>query len=308
MKTERRHELQTNQLADSLARLIESAKPYSRAGLALLVAIVVVVFAWFFMAHQSNSRVAQGWDEYFAALEPSNRDAREQLNDISVRYAGTPVAEWARLVLADLQLDNGTNQLLVQKKDARDELRQAAEKYRGVLLEARLPAVRQQATFGLARAHEALGTPDSLEEARKEYRSIGQQWPDCAYAAAGESRANDLDQASTKNFYDWLAKYEPPAPLTKEPGIPGARPEFLKDSLDDGVKLPSATDGAAAPATTDQVELGGEEAPAGSQPPTEPLTAPSADAAGQDAAPADKPAASPADNPPSSNGAAPESK
>ena len=37
MKTERRHELQTNVLADSLARWIDKAKPYSRAALAVLI-------------------------------------------------------------------------------------------------------------------------------------------------------------------------------------------------------------------------------------------------------------------------------
>ena len=41
MKTERRHELQTNVLADSLARWIEAVKPYSRAALAVVIALVV---------------------------------------------------------------------------------------------------------------------------------------------------------------------------------------------------------------------------------------------------------------------------
>jgi hypothetical protein len=247
MKTERRHELQTNQLADSLARGIEAVKPYSRAALAVVLALIVLAFAWVYMANQNNRRVAQGWTEYFDAL--AKRDARDDLTEIATRYAGTPVAQWARLVLADIQLDDGTNRLFVEKKDARDELRQAAEKYRAVLLEARHPTLEQHATYGLARAHEALGTTESLEDARKEYRSIGEKWPDSAYAEVAAARAKDLDQLDTKNFYDWLAKYEPPKPPTNQPGQPGVRPDFLKDSLDEGVKLPSVLDGGTPPGT-----------------------------------------------------------
>jgi hypothetical protein len=55
MKTERRHELQTNQLADSLAHWIEAVRPYSRAGLALVVAVAVSIFAWGYLS-VSNSR------------------------------------------------------------------------------------------------------------------------------------------------------------------------------------------------------------------------------------------------------------
>lgn len=248
MRTERRHELQTNELADSLARVIETVRPYSRAGMALVLAIVVLGFTWAYLTNQSSRRLSQGWTEYFDAL--AKRDSRDDLNDIVTRYAGTPVAQWARLVLADIQLDNGTNRLFIDKKDGRDELRQSVEKYRAVLLEGRDAMVREHATFGLARAHEALGTPESLEEARKEYRSIGQDWPDSAYKGAAEARAKALDQLATKNFYDWLAKYEPPKPLTNEPGKPGARPDFLKEPPDAGVKLPTIGPSSGEPSTT----------------------------------------------------------
>ena len=269
MKTERRHELQTNELANSLAHFIEAVKPYSRALVSAGIALVVLLFAWTYLANQNSYRAEQGWTEYFDAL--NKRNPTEDLEDIATRYTGTSVAEWARLVLADFQTSEGTNRLFVQKTDAREELRKAAERYRAVILESRDPTVLQHATFGLAHAHEALGTPDSLEEARKEYRSIGEKWPNSAFAAAATARANDLDQLSTKNFYDWLAKYEPPKATMQGPGQPGVKPDFLKDSLEDGVKLPSALDKgapAAEPSTTLEI------APADSSPAADTTPAP----------------------------------
>ncbi|MBI3837475.1 MAG: hypothetical protein HY288_06030 [Planctomycetia bacterium] len=292
MKTERRHELKTNQLADSLARWIEAAKPYSRAGLALVVAAIAILFAWGYLSAQNSRRDADGWQEYFDAF--NSRDPRDTLSDTSERYSGTPAGQWSRLVLADIQLDKGTNRLFIEKKDARDELRQAAEKYQSILMETRQPMMIERATFGLARAHEAMGM---LDKARDEYRSIAKQWPDSPYAEVADKRAKDLDQQGTKEFYDWFAKYEPPRPLSKEPGTPGAKPNFLDESsLDDkGLKLPSVIDDKTPlPKVTGEPESappGDETKPADGQPPVEP-------AAEEPAAPADdKPAKSPSDKP-----------
>ncbi len=229
MKTERRHELQTNTLAATLARWIEVAKPYSRAAMAALVAIVVALFAWGFLSSQNSRRVAEGWTEFYDASMQPNRV--ERLADISQQYAGTQVSDWARLTLADLQLTNGTNRLMAQKQEARDELRQAAEGFQAVLLADSSPMICQRAMFGLARAHEAEAafekSNDKLTRAREEYLSIAARWPNSAFVAAANARAKDLDQQDTKSFYDWLARYEPPRSLAREPGTPGARPDFL---------------------------------------------------------------------------------
>jgi hypothetical protein len=300
MKTQRRHELQTNALADRLAHGIEAAKPYNKAIFGVFVAVFLVLVTWFYLTNQSASRVGEGWTEYYNAL--SKPDPRESLADIATRYAGTDVADWARLVIADIQLDDGTNRLLVDRKNARDELRESAEKYRTVIAASRHPTVLQHATYGLARAHEALGTPESLGDARKEYRSIGERWPDCAYAAAASTRAKALDELSTKNFYDWLAKYEPPAPAANAPGTPGVRPEFLSDpSVDDSVKLPSVLPGNVPPPSG--VPPSTDVPPADFTAPTPTETPPSAD----DAKAGDAPP-KPDDAPPPPEGEAPQAE
>lgn len=236
MKTERRHELKTNVLAHSLVRWIDAAKPYSRAGTAIVIALVVALFAWAYLSTQNTRRLADGWNEYFDAIGGRDPDSRGALRDISSRYAGTMVGQWARLTLADIQLDDGTNRLLQDRKIARDGLREASEKYRALLLETSHPTIRQRSLYGLARAQEALG---ELDEAQKQYRELAEQWPDGPFAAAAKARTSDLEKLGTKEFYDWLARYEPPPPLSNQPGKPGARPDFLSEpDAGDILKLP----------------------------------------------------------------------
>jgi hypothetical protein len=292
MKSTRRHELQTNELEASLAHWIETVKPYGRAIVALLVAVVVAITAWSYLSTQNQRKAAEGWEALYSALDSST--AREDLAGVAARYADTSVGPWARVTLADVLANDGTNRLLAEKTAARDSLQQAAEEYQAVLLETSNPMLLQRATFGLARAHEAQGTPDSLASARQEYRSIGEKWPDSPYKNDAEARAAALEAAPTKEFYDWLARYEPPRPLSKEPGTPGARPDFLSDPLQDtSTQLPSAID--------DTVPLPkfGEEPATGPSLGDEP-------AAGEEPASISEPADAPADDAQPSNASATE--
>ncbi len=299
MKTERRHELQTNVLADSLAHWIERAKPYSRAALAVVIALVALVFVWGYQSAQAVRRQSEGWSEYYDAM--MTRDPRERLGDIVERYAGTSVAHWSRAVLADMQLASGTDGLFSDRAGARELLQTALENYHAILRESDDPMLQQRATFGLARAREGLAK--DLAKAREEYRSIATKWPDSPYAAPAEARAKDLDRLATKTFYDWFAKYEPPRPMSREPGTPGVRPEFMQDTLDEGsLKLPSLLDGESpppdlgAPATlekpaeTDNPEAGGD-APAATEEP--PAAAPDTTSAPSETPPPSEPAPQP---------------
>jgi hypothetical protein len=296
MKTERRHELQTNVLADSLARWIDKAKPYSRAALAVLIALVAGVFVWGYQSAQGVRRQSEGWSEYYDAM--MTRDPRERLGDIAERYAGTSVAHWARVVLADIQLDDGTNRLFTDRAGAREELQNALEDYQAILRDSDDPMLTQRATFGLARAREGLAK--DLIKAREEYRSIATKWPDSPYAAPAEARAKDLDRMATKSFYDWFAKYEPPRPMAKEPGSPGVRPDFMKDTLDEGgLKLPSLLDSNPSDSGSPPPDLG---IPAADDTPAEPAKS---EAAGDVPAATETPAAEPpATEPPASAPAA----
>jgi hypothetical protein len=221
MKTERRHQLETNELADSLAHWVEAVKPYSRMISGLLIALVVLAFAYAFVGRHSAAKARQGWDEYFQA---SNQQfSREKLEDVADKFPGTPAAWWSRTVVGDMNLNDGVNLLFNDKASARDKLHAAVSDYESVVKEATETAVQQRATYGLARAHEALG---ELDDARKFYLQLCSKWPDSALEKPARQRANDLERQGTKEFYDWFEKQSPEKSLLSEPGKPGERPKL----------------------------------------------------------------------------------
>ena len=283
MKTERRHELQTNVLASKLAHWTESARPYGRAMLAGIIALIVAIIVWGYVATQNSRQVSEGWNDYFMAV--GVRD-EQRLQDVAEQYSGTVVADWARLTLADWELDNGTNRLLVDRTLAREQLRDAADEYNSLLLSAGSGTIAERATYGLARAHEAAG---ELEKARSEYRSLAQKWPDSPFAATSEARAKDLEALPTKQFYDWIARYEPPKALSAEPGTPGARPDFLKEPDAGTLQMPSSLGDTTSPFPS---LPGATESKAPDQPATTPTSTPELPAA-------DAPATTPAEPAPS---------
>jgi len=232
MKTERRHKLETNELADSLSHGIDSVKPYVRTIVGLLIALVVLAFAYAFVSRHAAAKAREGWDEYFQAfneLSQSNRFSREKFDDLIDKYPGTPAAWWSRTVVGDISLNEGANLLYTNKAEARDKLHSAINDYETVLKEATESAVLERATFGLGRAHESLG---ELKEAGDAYAALVKKWPSSALEQVARKRADDLNRQDTKQFYDWFDKQNPGTSMLKEPGKPGEKPGFDLDILD----------------------------------------------------------------------------
>jgi hypothetical protein len=98
----------------------------------------------------------------------------------------------------------------------------------------------QRATFGLARAYEALaGTRQSqgeLDKATEVYQELLQEWPDGPYGQLAAERLEDLNRRETRALYDKFAEFDPRPALPDVPGLPGTRPRFDLDSLsEDGI-------------------------------------------------------------------------
>jgi len=217
MKTVRRHELQTNTLADWTGKAIEDARPYGKIIGGTILAVVVLVIAFLVMTNRSQEGQAKAWSAYFSA---ANSQEPDELESVVGSQAGTSPGRWAALLLADRQLSEGLSQLLVDQAASTEALRNAVENYK-LAAEEPHDLVRQRAYLGLAKAHESLR---ELDPARAEYRRLIEEWPDGVFSEMAQERLADLDSDSTKRFYDWLAdqKAIPPAGA----GQPGDRPPF----------------------------------------------------------------------------------
>lgn len=155
MKSERRHELQKNQLADWLAGVIEKIKPYQNAILGVVILAVAVAAGLSWWTQRSAGKEAEAWDQVFAVMARGRMEPGE-FEDIVDKYPGTDVAHWAATMAGDLRLAMGCNALFENKAAANQELRGAGEQdgavdhYLKVLEESDNPMLRERATFGLA--------------------------------------------------------------------------------------------------------------------------------------------------------------
>lgn len=222
MKSERRHELQHNELAEWLAKSVETIKPYQNILLTALAAVLIAVLGYTWWSRESAAQATQAWDELNAVIESGNVTKLAQVID---DYPDTNVAYTAAVVLADSHLGEGCARLFISKAPAQDELSKAIKRYDSVRQQCQTPSLLERATFGLARAKEAKG---DLGPAEKLYEEIAAKWPGGAYSAAASQRLADLKRPATKRLYDQFARFDPKPAFS---GALGERPSFDPNSL-----------------------------------------------------------------------------
>lgn len=261
MKTEQRHKLETNDLAEWLTEAIERIKPYTKAILGIVLAAAALITIYSLLASRSREKQAKAWTDYYTALEQETPEKRlEALTAVVNNYGldGPPAAQWAEVMLGDLQLAAGINSLFVDKRSATNELEQAAQHFQAVADVAKDPLLKSRAYFGLARTQESRG---KLTEAIASYEMVTAEDDGSPYGPLATSRIADLKKNGTKDWYAWFVKQEPVVPKASGlPGVPGERPPFDTSSLTDpslGETLPSFStipptrDKSGAPPTTD---------------------------------------------------------
>ncbi|MBM4001420.1 MAG: tetratricopeptide repeat protein [Planctomycetes bacterium] len=218
MKSQRRHELQTNRLADSLGKSIEATRPYMRwIGLGAL-AVILVVFVGAWISSRNQTAAGNAWSDYFRAL--SSTDRQVALRDVSSVYPNSSAAIWADLATADFNLGQGC-QIIYQNRDEADKaLNQAIGAYQRVLdSNPRDTFLIQRAQFGLGLAHETLG---KLKDASQAYEKVIQQGELTAVAALAKNHLDMLKRDEVKSFYDWfVAQKSAPDLGGGLPGMPG---------------------------------------------------------------------------------------
>jgi hypothetical protein len=72
MKSERRHELQTNYLADWLTHKIETIRPYLNMILIAVALVALAAIVGAFVTGEQSTRAAVAWTDYFSAAAQSN--------------------------------------------------------------------------------------------------------------------------------------------------------------------------------------------------------------------------------------------
>jgi len=234
MKTERRHELQTNLLADHIGKYIQQVKPYSRHITTGILLLLAVVMAGLYFSNKWASERGAGWSDYLKTLAASDPVALEEVAEM---HAGSTAALWARQSAGEVKVAKATighppmiepGQLFTDRKGAVKTLEEAKEHFLAVAEDrASSPQLVERARFGLAQVYECLS--DTVN-AQKYYDEIVNSSPDSALSKLAKRRSERLSEGSVQGWYNWFGRQDP-APSTVPPDGSGKFPN-VSDDLD----------------------------------------------------------------------------
>jgi hypothetical protein len=202
MKTERRHELEANELAQRLEKVVVRVKPYSSTILTVIAVGLILWAAYSYLQQRNRAGATEAWYVFHQAANIEAPDVNA-LKLIVTEYEGAPVANWSRLMIADFSLAQGLEALFNDRSEATKQFETAEENYQGILQSSREEYLIDRAHLGLGRLNESR---NELDQAREQYNLIAARSPFHAYA---QERIKDLETNPTKDFYDWFAEQNP---------------------------------------------------------------------------------------------------
>ncbi len=227
MKSERRHELQENELADWLDSTIEKVTPHLKTIGGVILLLAVCFGAYVIWTNRAAADQSAAWDSFYAAAGSEN--ASEEMLRLADAQPAAPAGLWARIYVADGALAEGVQNLFTDRAVAKTKLKEAVTAYGQVAENAtgKYEPLVERALYGQAKAYEALGEKSDVDEAVKLYKRIKEEFPGTVLAGDADARITILESPAAKGFYDWFAKATP-APRTTPGagGIPGIGPAF----------------------------------------------------------------------------------
>jgi hypothetical protein len=223
MKSQHRHELETNWLAQHTGQWLKKIEPYYSLILGAIAAVAVLFVGLSYFSGASAARQSEAWNTYNQAVEsiPPNLVT---LRESAEEYPDSPMQQWADITWADGQVWLASTSYVQNRPTTMDALGRAAGVYQSLLQETEDPLIAGRAHFGLGRVYEL---QSELEKARNEYLAVTGP-----FTRLAELRAKDLEGQEAKDTYAWLATAEGPRRAPIGPGTPGQRPAFAPGDLD----------------------------------------------------------------------------
>ncbi|MDG2224295.1 MAG: tetratricopeptide repeat protein, partial [Rubripirellula sp.] len=255
MKTERRHELQQNDLAVYLNKIDKSIEPHKRSIVFAVAALFLALIAYgLYSSQQTGNRSS-------ATLELMNgagkRDA-EALAGVNEDYPNTIAGQWAKLYQGQQYLSDGMQSLYQDREEAKGLFADAQSAFNKVLETGKDRLLVSRANLGIAQANEALG---NLKDAITAYEAVAKAKESEAMIALANSRIETLKNPETEKFMAWFSDqdFSPADPSlpptlpsgTSIPGIPDLDLPNLQSAmegaaeereLEGGIGLPEVSD------------------------------------------------------------------
>jgi tetratricopeptide (TPR) repeat protein len=238
MKTERRHELETNVLARHVGDYLDRLGPHISTIAGVLIAIAVVMIVWSYLSGSSSARQSEAWNAYNEAMQGQMPNL-EQLKAAAEQNPGTRMQDMANITWADGQVWMASQEFIQKRSAAMEALERAVSSYQSVIHSSDDPRLVNRARYGLGRVYEMQNQP---EKAIEQYSTV-----EGAFAEFAKGRVTDLKNSRTQEIMSWLASATPPRRAAPAgPGTPGQRPAFSADDLTMPGETPKSTSANAA--------------------------------------------------------------
>jgi hypothetical protein len=253
MKSEHRHELQTNDLgkfAEKAAVFIDVHGNRLMIGVCLACLPLAGFIYWW--RSESNAQAA-AWRDFSAAI---NVGTATEFHTVWQDHPGRTPAYWARVHEGEQWLNQGVASMFRNVETGMDELKKARDAFQAIIDAPHKspPELRDRALFGLGRALESM-SDGSEGEAVKAYESLVKEFPNSIYKKDAEERIAVLNKGSGQEFYAWFTKY----PRPKLP-VKGPRDRIGSGEMDEKTKevlegFESMKDGTGKEKSTDDESL-----------------------------------------------------
>jgi hypothetical protein len=272
MKSERRHDLQSNELAHSLGTGIEKVQPFAQYIVGGVVIAALLAVGWGVYTSFAKKSAAAAWTEYYFTI---NTGDAESFKAIAADHPGSAAAIWAEQTAGDEYLADGIDALYKDRGQGVELLNKAISSYEVVKNKAQTTELRTRAELGLAQAYESLGQIDKAKALYQQVIAAGLQ---PAITTVATNRVEFLNSQAGKDFYAWFDKLKPaPAMPLKLPGdlnVPPTSPNLKFDAPVDTKGLELPTDSTPPASTTPVAPPQGADGKAIELPKTDPATPP----------------------------------
>jgi|SRR5579863_2636582 len=215
MKSEHRHDLQTNDLgkfAEKMAVFIDVHGNRLMIGVCLACLPLAGFIYWW--RSESNAQVA-AWRDFSVAI---NVDKAEEFHNVWKDHPDTAPAYWARVHEGEKWLSLGVQSMFRNVENGMEELKKAQAAFQSIIdAQRKAPfEIRDRALLGLGRTLESMSN-GSEDEAVKTYETLVKDFPDSIYKKDAEERIAVLTRGSGQEFYAWFAKFPRPKLPAKGP-------------------------------------------------------------------------------------------
>jgi hypothetical protein len=206
-----RKEMVTNDLVKGINRAYEGIRKGPSRGTIIAVAVFVAIVAVYFVGRHfwnaSDAADSKRWLMLDESVFPEQLTGLLDESDMkdTTQYQIVRFKE-ARMKLAQGLRELGSGESKVREK-ARADVSDARKIYEELAKSSsRTPQLHQEAIWGSAKAAEALGGGDNLDDARKLYESLRKEYPNSALGKDAAKQLERLDSASTKKDLQELTR------------------------------------------------------------------------------------------------------